>query len=128
MDLINQANNAQLTFTEGSEEASEFTAIFRILNPGTALKNTANFTADVINQTALPGISPLNGAFSGSFTLTGASSALNRKVTFQGQIVRHADDICGYGFFLLPDLPKGPNQTLKQMPQRSGKVLLKAAP
>ncbi len=96
----------------------------------------------MVNKVTLPPVtSPANpykvtltltsttGAFTGKYTLPGATPALNRNVTFYGQIVRTAGPgtYQGSGYFLLPQVPVAP-ETLTTSPKNSGSVLLVPAP
>ena len=133
MGLPNQANNANLDVsgagldTEGPA-TKEFDITFSLLNPSsTGLTNKATMPSSNPNSVALPTVTPATGAFSGNFTIPNALAKLNRKVTFQGLIVKHGASSAGYGFFLLPSLPVG-SETLATSPKHSGMVFLGEAP
>jgi hypothetical protein len=71
----------------------------------------------------MPVLTPSTGAFSGEFTIAGNTAALNRKVAYQGLIVKRGGITRGYGFFLLPELPEG-IETLATSPRNSGRIRL----
>ena len=134
MGLPNLPNKANLDFASGGLDTEaaplnkEFNITFSLLNPSsTGLTNKATFPANP-NKVTLPTVTPATGAFSGDFTLPNVPAALNRKVPFQGLIVKHAGGTQGYGYFLMPELPDAPNETLANTPKHSGQVFLDAAP
>jgi len=102
--------------------------LFNITNPSvTGFTNVASFITNT-NSVTLPTLTPSTGAFSGDFTIPGTTTALNRKASFSGQIVRligTTTTMQGYGYFLLPKVPST-GQTVKTSPKLSGRVLLQA--
>ncbi len=122
----NTSDNAQLTFSKGGldTEIAEFDLTLKLYNPGSALVNKADIPAHP-NMVKMPVLDAAKGLFSGEFTLPGATPAQNRKVPYQGQIVKlPAGAIQGHGFFLLPE------STATTAKKHSGNVLLQntAAP
>ncbi|MDZ4286556.1 MAG: hypothetical protein U0984_01280, partial [Prosthecobacter sp.] len=104
LGLPDTPDNAALDFTLGGldDEGKEFDLNFSLLNPGApglGLTNKATFPALNPNKVTMPTITPATGAFSGDFTIPGATAAKNRKATYQGLIVEDADGIQGHGFF-----------------------------
>ena len=128
MGLTNQPDNADLDFSGGGleEENEQFHIKFSLLNPSpTGLTNKATMPAANANKVNLPVVTPATGVISGDFTIPKIPASLNRKVTFQGLIVKHAAGSRGYGFFLLPELPPvGSGMTLATTPKHSGKAVL----
>ena len=125
LGMPNSANNAELQFTRGGldVEGKEFDLTFSILNPSvTGLTNKVTIPVNT-NTVTMPVLTPSTGAFSGEFTIAGNTSALNRKVAYQGLIVRRSGITRGYGFFLLPELPEG-IETLATSPRNSGQMRL----
>lgn len=125
LGMPNSANNAKLQFTRGGldVEGKEFDLTFSILNPSAAgLTNKVTIPANP-NTVTMPVLTPATGAFSGEFTIAGNTAALNRKVAYQGLIVKRGGITRGFGFFLLPELPEG-IETLASSPKNSGKVRL----
>ena len=126
-------DNAKLEFESGGLPA-KLEITFGILNPSaTGLTNKVimpTFAGGGNPQKInLPILTPATGLFGGDFTLAGETAAKNRKVTFQGQMVRHiSGGIRGYGFFLMPELPDSTGETLANTPKHSGRVILRAAP
>lgn len=114
--------NAVLSFTHSSLNVTEtsFTVPFQVVNPSTkGLTNTAKFTAATNpNTVAMPTYNPVTGAFSGTFTLKGATTAANRKVTFQGLLVPVGTGFVGHGYFMLPA------STARNALQTSGRVTI----
>ncbi len=119
--------NARLAFSRGGldEEGKAFDLLLSISNPSASgLTNKITPTATIPNNVTLSLLNTLTGAFSGEFTILGATTALNRKVTYQGQIVKQpSGSTSGYGYFLLPELPEG-SEKLTTSPKNSGKLLL----
>ncbi len=114
--------NAKLTFTKGGldTEVREFTRLVALINPSsTGVTNTATIAAGTVAVT-LPLIATASGAFSGTFTLLGTTTATNRPAPFQGQFVTINGDTEGYGFFLLPTLT---GASVSTSPKLSGRVL-----
>ena len=126
-------DNAKLEFESGGLPA-KLEITFGILNPSaTGLTNKVIMPAFASGgnpqKINLPTLTPATGSFGGDFTLVGETAAKNRKVTFQGQMVRHiSGGIRGYGFFLMPELPDNTGETLANTPKHSGRVILRAAP
>ncbi len=133
LDLPDADDNASLGFTMGGldTEGAEFDLTFTLMNPSpTGLTNKAIITTDLglnPNRVTLPTLTTGTGAFSGQFILPGPTTALNRTVIFQGQIVNSASGMFGCGFFLMPELPEF-GETLATSPKNSGRVLLQATP
>jgi hypothetical protein len=126
MELPNEDANASLRFLLGGL-ADEASYALSLRNPSaTGRKQTATFLPPVQNQLTLTIPNAATGAFSGSFTLAGTTASTNRKVSYQGQIVKIGEEIKGYGFFLLPELPDAAGETLKNTPKWSGQVVLEA--
>ena len=76
------------------------------------------------DERPLPVIGPATGAFSGSFTIPGATAPLNRPAPFFGQIVRIGSITQGYGYFLLAKVPVG-TESVTASPKLSGAVELR---
>jgi hypothetical protein len=133
LDLSDIDDNASLGFTMGGldTEGAEFDLTFTLMNPSlTGLTNKAIIPTDLgfnPNRVTLPTVNTATGAFSGQFILPGPTTALNRTVTFQGQIVNSTSGMFGCGFFLMPELPEF-GKTLATSPKNSGRVLLQATP
>ncbi len=117
------AGNANFGFSAGGldVEGREFTRTVSLTSLG-------NYTNRVVVPAGTPTltvsvINGASGAFSGSFVLAGTTTATNRTVRFQGQIVPSGAGSVGYGFFVMPALPSD-GQTLTTSPKFSGSVLL----
>eukprot|EP01031_Cornospumella_fuschlensis_P043531 gene43531-53222_t len=130
----NTPENARLEFTGSvpAPEAAEFDIPAAIYNPAaTGLTNKATLPTFLSggnpNKTALSKITGATGAFGGDFTLPGATPALARKATYEGQIVHIGGVYLGYGYYLLSELPTVPGQTLATTPKHAGRVLLRPA-
>ncbi|HEY1085023.1 MAG TPA: choice-of-anchor D domain-containing protein [Prosthecobacter sp.] len=120
------SQQAELKFSGGGVPTS-FNAAVTVTNlsaKGMTNKATVSATPQAV---LLPQLDAKKGSFSGSFTLTGSTAALNRKTAFSGQIVQIDGAVRGYGFFMLPELP-AEGGSLKKSPQHSGAVLFQAAP
>lgn len=113
------AGEAELRFSQGglafSSTVPDFTFTYTDSNKvslGTTNPNKVSLT-----------INAATGAVSGKFTLTELMPPLVRKdITFQGQIVRHADGSKkAAGYFLLPQIP-GSGQTAATAPVLSGRI------
>ncbi|MDZ4288243.1 MAG: immunoglobulin domain-containing protein, partial [Prosthecobacter sp.] len=118
--------NAKLAFTLGGldVEGKEFSQLLRITNPSaTSLTNTATIGAPVTNATKMTTLDAAKGLFSGSFTIAGATTALNRPAPFFGQIVQIGGVTQGYGYHLLPTVPVPPLKVTTS-PKLSGRVVL----
>jgi len=116
----NTSDNARLFFSEGGldTESAEFDLTLKLYNPGSALVNKADIPPHP-NMIKMPVLDAVKGQFSGEFTVPGATPAQNRKVPYQGQIVKLPTGATqGYGFFLLPE------STATTAKKHSGKVLL----
>uniref|UniRef100_UPI00286D81A7 putative Ig domain-containing protein n=1 Tax=Chamaesiphon sp. VAR_69_metabat_338 TaxID=2964704 RepID=UPI00286D81A7 len=114
--------NAQLSFSLGGLAAS-FDQALTIANPkASSLTNTATI-ATPVNGTKVAKFSATSGGFEGEFTIPGASTSLDRKALFSGQIVTTALGTKGYGFFLLPKVP-GSSEAVKTSPKLSGVIVL----
>jgi hypothetical protein len=126
LDPVSNAlpQNAELIFAGGGLEVggeAGFTRSVAVKPTTSVAKHTVTLPAGT-PKTELPALNPSTGAFSGTFLLAGSSSATNRTVRFQGQVVTVAGETQGYGYFLLPQLPSG-KLTLATSPQLSGSVL-----
>lgn len=123
---IRPGASAVLSFSHSPLNLTEtsFTVPFQIVNPSAAgVTNTAKFTATTNpNTVAMPTYNPVTGAFTGTFTLKGATTAANRKVTFQGLLVPVGAGFVGHGYFMLPA------STVKNALQTSGRVSITVAP
>ncbi len=123
---IRPGATATLSFSHSPLNLTEttFTVPFQIVNPSAkGVTNTAKFTASTNpNTVAMPTYKPVTGAFTGTFTLKGATTATNRKVTFQGLLVPVGTGFVGHGYFMLPI------STVKNAPQASGRVTIMATP
>ncbi|MDZ4289342.1 MAG: BACON domain-containing protein, partial [Prosthecobacter sp.] len=117
----NTSDNARLSFASGGLTA-DFDLTLKLYNPtATGLTNKADVPPH-FNMVKLPLLTATTGAFSGDFTLSGATPTLNRKVLYQGQIVRlPTGAMSGYGYFLLPE------STAATAKKNSGSVLLEDA-
>ncbi len=116
---------AQLELTRGGldSEGKEFTQELTLANPSaTGQVNVVTVTTPIQNSLKLPVVTTGTGAFSGEFTLAGATPAQNRKVPFQGLIVSRPGGVMGYGWFLLPET------SATTATKRSGAVLFRAEP
>ena len=121
--LTGVAENAQLTFTEGSL-ASAFDALLLIKHG-----NIAAFQPFTTGRSSTLSLVPSTGNFSGTLTVTdpnpaAANAMTKRKATFYGIIVREAAGVKGGGWFLLPQLPVPP-KNLTTSPQSAGRVVLR---
>lgn len=117
LGLTASANAADLIFTHGGLEVEGLEFSQRLVI--TASKATA--TTPIAHSTRITALNPATGIFSGEFTLPGASAALNRKVSFQGQIVNGINGLMGQGFFILPE------SKAAMAPRLSGRVILMPA-
>lgn len=128
MNFNNADANAKLSFTFGglvSTDAPDFT--FNIRNNNLA-KNAMTITYPPANPNKITFVLPATptGTFNGSLSIPNASTALVRKVTYQGVITLAAPGTyLSRGFFLMPQLPQ-PGQSLTTSPVLSGQVNLKA--
>lgn len=129
--VVAPALNAQLSFSLGG--VTSFSQEFRITNPSaTGLTNTAavdaynprlpvNPNPNVVKVTALDAS---KGSFSGTYIIPGAVSSLHLPAVFYGQVVKIGAERQGWGFFLLPQAPKG-RVPVASMPKLSGVVQLR---
>lgn len=105
LDLTPGADTASLAFTLGGldMEGLEFSQALRVTNPSaTGTTNKLTPVLPLLNSVKVISLNALTGAFSGEFTLPGATAALKRKATFQGQIVNGMNGLEGLGHFILP--------------------------
>ena len=109
--------DAVLSFAQGGL-TEVFTQTLTIA--ATGLTNKATIGTPLMNA-PLPVIAPATGAFSGSFTIPGATAPLNRPAPFFGQIVRIGSITQGYGYFLLAKVPVG-TESVTASPKLSGAV------
>lgn len=127
MGLPEGEDNAWAQFSLGGldNEGAEFDLIFTIANPSpTGLTNRVIIDPETNeNRVTISTLNAATGAFSGQFTIPGPVAALNRTVTFQGQLVNGVLGQSGCGFFLLPELPEG-KETLANTPRNSGRVVI----
>jgi predicted outer membrane repeat protein len=112
--------NAVLNFRNGGL-SDVFTQALTIA----AAKNIGMITAPILNTTTIPVIMPATGAFSGSFTIAGATAPLNRPAPFFGQIVKIGNTMQGWGYFLLPKIPVG-TEKVATSPKLGGVMELRA--
>lgn len=101
---------------------SNFNITAQITNPtasGLTNKITVN---DAVNPQSVvfTSFNPVTGAFSGTFTLPGATAAQKRVIAFHGLLVKSGILTRGYGWFILPE------STASNAPQTSGRVLMSA--
>ena len=117
-------DNAKLRFTGGALTNPGFNQLLTIYNPSVTGLTNKTTVAINSNSVKLPMLTAVTGQFTGEFTITGATAALNRKAPFSGQVVTtSADGTKGYGFFLLPKEP-ATGETVTTSPKLSGSVLL----
>ncbi|MES2507457.1 MAG: choice-of-anchor D domain-containing protein [Verrucomicrobiota bacterium] len=117
---------AELKFSGGGLPAP-FDAGVTVTNPSSKGLTNKAVVAATAEAVALPQLDTKKGTFSGTFTLTGSTPALNRKTAFSGQVVQIEGVVKGYGFFMMPELP-AEGGSLKTSPRQSGAVLFQAAP
>jgi hypothetical protein len=79
----------------------------------------------ITNSITMTSIDAKQGTFSGSFTINGATAALNRRAPYYGLIVKVGATTEGYGYFLLPKVPMPP-EIVTTSAKLSGRVLLGA--
>jgi uncharacterized delta-60 repeat protein len=101
---------------------SNFNITAHITNPtasGLTNKITVN---DAVNPQSVvfTSFNPVTGAFSGTFTLPGATAAQKRVIAFHGLLVKSGILTRGYGWFILPE------STAANALQTSGRVLMSA--
>jgi hypothetical protein len=118
-----EPQNAVLSFAEGGLDTPEagFSRAVAV-NPTTSVARNTVTIPPGAPTTAMPTLNPSTGAFAGTFLIAGSSSATNRTVRFQGQVVTIDGETQGYGYFLMPTLPSG-TLTLATSPKLSGSVL-----
>lgn len=98
-------------------ETNEFPQLVRICNPSAVGQtNCATIATPISNTTKMT-------TFTDSFTINGATTALNRPAPFYGQIVKIGATTEGYGYFLLPKVPVPPEKVTTS-PKLSGRVVL----
>jgi len=115
--------NAELSFQYGGLAAVQALSV-TLSNPSNKGITQKASVMPGENATArLPKVDATTGLFSGELFLTGPAKVLDRKVAFMGQLVRLDTETRGYGFFLLPQLPKN-DETFNTSPQLSGQVIL----
>ena len=130
MDLPDNADNAILDFIGAGVGSAESP-----VSPGLTLRIRA---AGVINlpasnpRSTMLTVTPSSGTFNGGFTLVDPNPAVpatdaTRSTTYQGMIVRHADGLSGFGFFLMQKLPTTLPDTVDTTPKLSGQVVLEPA-
>lgn len=125
LGLESNPGDAWLGFDDGGLDEI-FVVALRVVNPSpSGLTNTV-VVPDNAYKLKLLVLNAATGAFSGTFVEPNATAALNRTVSFQGQIVTDEMGLRGVGFFLLPELPVPP-QTLATTPKQSGRVIFQAA-
>ncbi len=129
--VVSPVTNAKLSFTLGGldVEGNEFSQMLRIDNlKPTSLTNTffiAPYNAAFMpnpnpNRVAMSVLTASTGLFSGSFTMAGAATALNRPAPYFGQIVKIGATTQGCGYFLLPTA----TAKIATSPKLSGRVVL----
>ncbi|MDZ4289040.1 MAG: Ig domain-containing protein, partial [Prosthecobacter sp.] len=125
MNLVFFQNNAEAQFTRGGldDEGKEFNMLIDMEYAPHSGTTVAVFLVANPNKVTMPTVAKSTGAFGGEFTILGATTAQNRKVAYQGLVVRHISGLVGYGFFLLPKAPVPP-LTLTTSPKLSGRVVL----
>jgi hypothetical protein len=118
--------NAQLIFSNGglSDDINQAVTVTSLGSRSALNRITVPVN---INQVRVTSLSISTGAFSGSFTLPGATAVdAARRASFYGQIVQTPGGaVSGYGYFLLPK-PPAVGQTMTTAPRLSGNVLLRA--
>lgn len=127
------ATNSLLDFTLGSlaqpGDGPEFDQVLRIANPSpTGLTNTATPGTPLMHGLKILTFNAPTGEFIGEFTINGATTALTRKATFNGQIVRIIGTTTttrGYGYHLLLKLPAAGQTNLNLSDFLSGQVELR---
>jgi hypothetical protein len=120
---VAEPHNALLSFAEGGLDTpgAAFTRAVAVKPTTSVAKNTVTIPVGT-PTTSMPTLNPSTGAFGGTFLIAGSSSATNRTVRFQGQVVTIDGETQGYGYFLMPTLPSG-TLTLTTSPKLSGSVL-----
>ncbi len=117
--------NASLSFTQGgiNDTWLDPGIDVRIQPGGVVVGYGENFRATTL------AVAPSTGAISGSFKLIDVNlfaptGYVARSADFHGFIINDAGEQRGYGFFLLPGLPKSSTQTPATTPVLSGAVVL----
>ena len=118
-------SNAKISFSEGG--IATLNAFSQSLRFTTKTTRDAISVVGVLppltNSTTMTAIDGQKGTFSGSFTMPGATAALNRPAPFYGQIIKISSTPEGYGYFLLPKVPVPPEKATTS-PKQSGRVVL----
>ncbi|MBB5039015.1 DUF4394 domain-containing protein [Prosthecobacter dejongeii] len=122
LGLPSSSDPASLVFTQGGIALA---SINPNITDGVSLQRPSlKLTLPTPGSSENPGRTTLmlkaaNGTLTGSFTLK--DGTLQRKATFQGMIVRGADNsLLASGYFLLPQIPVG-NETAAKAPILSGR-------
>jgi hypothetical protein len=125
--LPNSVNNALIEFSEGGLLPTEAPDVILSITNSSATGLTQTITPPAAGTSGNPNgvklkIDAAKGTFTGEMLIPGTSSALNRKISLQGILVRNGTS--GYfsvGHFLVPQLPQ-PGQTLTTSPVLSGRL------
>jgi hypothetical protein len=134
--LPNKIGNAKVSFENRALiEGNVADLVFTIANAGGVKQKV---TVPVFNA-ALP-VNPnpakisfvldakVAGAFNGSFTLPGATTALDRKAGYQGMFVRlPSGSFFAAGYYLIAQPPQ-PGVVMGSVPELSGRVLVAPVP
>ncbi len=131
MNLEDRSDNARLSFTGANIGAPPALPDLLVqIKPGGGVLRPAN---NPRNTTLV--IKPTTGELSGTFSLEDSNplsptTIVERRVTYQGQIVTHNGTAFGCGYFLLPELPSfgPPKTTTLNSPMLSGSMLLEKSP
>ena len=117
--------NAKVSFSEGgiaTLNSLSQTLRFSTKTPQDTV-NIVGMLPPITNSTKMTAFDSKTGSFSGSFTINGATAALNRPAPFSGQLVKIGVSTQGYGFFLLPTVPVPP-KTVTTSPKLGGRLVL----
>jgi 3D (Asp-Asp-Asp) domain-containing protein len=115
LGLPSSADPASLVFAQGGISAASINP--NITNGITLLRPSLKLVLPTAGSVDNPGRTTLmlkaaNGSLTGSFTLK--DGTLQRKVTFQGMIIRgETGSILASGYFLLPQIPAGGQSAVK---------------
>ena len=134
--LPNKSGNVKVSFENRALiEGNVADLVFRIENAGGVKQKV---TVPVFN--AAPPVNPnpakisfvldakVAGAFNGSFTLPGATTALDRKAGYQGIFVRlPSGSFFAAGYYLIAQPPQ-PGVVMGSVPELSGRVLVAPVP
>ena len=118
-------SNAKISFSEGgiaTRNSFHQSLRFFTKTPQDSI-SLVGVLPPLTNSTQLTAVDSKKGTFSGSFTIDGATPALNRPAPFYGQIVKIGATTGGYGYFLLPKVPVPPEK-VSTAPKLSGRVVL----